>query len=289
MTRSQEFSDETRDSSQLSALEVNKATLKPRCKNDDKTLLNPSNPTSDVEQNPPIIVHPSYSRPASTAFHYQVPLSHTQGLFSKYLSRTKMKSPEKLNYLPPQQYGGMPDELDTKDKNFKIQMADDELNRSQFSCYKWWLLIFIGVSLLSIAGFACLIFTSTKQTPRWITGLFAFLMIWNLLQCVVEYLAIRARDFVKAEKAVKSFCLFLLVIFISSVAINLRLEADYMQNKSGEARVLIAIIISFITTVLYYATTIPGAIKVYQVLKKKQNLEISLKEEICFPSELHSI
>lgn len=286
MTTSQEFLSESTDTSRISSFEVDN---NPKFKNKkrSKTLLDPSHPSSDTSKTAGIIVPPSYSRPSSTAFHYQAPLSHTNEFISKYLPQSDNES-GRVQFLPPQQYGGLLEELASRDKSFRIKMTEDELNRNQFDCYRYWLLIIILASLGTIGGSIWLLCNPIEQIRTWVVGITLFLMTWNLMQCALEYLAIMTRSFAQADAAMKSFCLFLLFGFASGVAINYGLEMSYMEGKYGIIKILIAVGVSFGMIVLFYLTTLTGAIKVYVVLRKKQSLQTSLKEDV-FPSQLHII
>jgi len=287
MTSSQEFLNETNDTSRISSLEVDNNS-KFKNKKRSKTLLDPTCPTSNTQKTGTIIVHPSYSHPSSTAFHYQAPLSHTSGFMSKYLPQSDTES-GRVQYLPPQQYGGLLEELASRDKSFKIKMTEDELNRNQFECYRCWLLIIILASLGTLGGSIWLLCNPIEQIQTWVVGLVVFLVAWNLIQCALEYLAIITRSFAQADAVMKSFCLFLLFGFASGVAVNIGLEMSYMEGKSSILKILIAVGVSLGMIVLFYLTILAGAIKVYVVLKKKQSLQTSLKEDIILPSQLHII
>ncbi|MFX6096681.1 hypothetical protein ABTF19_19380, partial [Acinetobacter baumannii] len=66
-----------------------------------------------------LIVHPGYSQSATEPFNPQTPVD-------KYFAQARnLTSFQKTSYLPPQQYGGMLDDLVSKDKDFKIQQIDN--------------------------------------------------------------------------------------------------------------------------------------------------------------------
>ena len=230
----------------------------------------------------------TFSNILSTPFYKQEFLPFARGPNSKYSFKpTRAEDFSKLTYLPPQQYGGgMLDELASRDKYFKVQMIDNELNGNYFMCYKWWVMLLTPISFLLTPLFIYISLQPISVVSFWFANLASFLTLWNSVQCFIEFQAVRTRDLFKAEKALGFFGVFSVILFLSSLAMNLTMMPGYMQGEGQHIKIPAAMISSLVAPVLFYLTVISGAVKVCKILRRKHELEKTIQQESQAPTEL---
>jgi len=270
MSKNQELLSDTTDSSRVSTFEVESVYTG---KSSQSTSKGGSYKQPDAFTNSKgvsLIVHPGYSQSATEPFNPQNPVD-------KYFAQAKnLVSFQKTSYLPPQQYGGMLDDLVSKDKDFKMQQIDNELSSNYFACYKYWILFLIPISLFVCGGIFYFLSHPLLQVPSAFVYPVAILAGWNCFQCLLEYLAIKRRSVVLAERAVILYSIFLVILFLASIGLGLVFGPKYFTGISHSLKIPAAVLTGFAGPIFFYYSTVAGAVNVYHVLRRKHTLQKSL-------------
>lgn len=270
MSKKQELLSETTDSSRISTFEVESAYSPITSQSSSKGTSYKQPDAHQSRQGVSLIVHPGYSQSATEPFNPQNPVD-------KYFAQARnLGSFQKTSYLPPSQYGGMVDDLVSKDKDFKMQQIDNELNSNYFNCYKYWILFLIPLSLFIGAGVFYFLFNPLLQVPSAFVYLVALLSGWNLLQCCLEFLAIKRRSVVLAERAVILYSIYLVILFLGCMGMSLVIEPKYLNSISHNLKLPAAVVSGFAIPLGFYYTTVAGAVNVYHVLRRKHTIQKSL-------------
>jgi len=276
MSTKQGLLNETADSSRVQSFEVDSTYSSNNFKTSKKKNDKHFDTQSDSRKGGLMIVHPSYSLSPSKAFH---------GQGSQYTA-IDLGNFSKTSSLPPQQYGGMLDDLLCKDTQFKIQMTENELNSNYFSCYRYWIIFLIPFSLMASGGFLWLLSHPAPSVPVTFIILASILAFWNAVQCLLEYISIRTKSVTKAEKTVIMFSVYLIILFLYSIGVCLIVEPKYLTGIGYELKIPTAIVTGIIVPIIYYYTTVSGAVKVYHILRRRQALVRNLEAHSQVPPEL---
>lgn len=184
-----------------------------------------------------------------------------------------------IDYLQPQQSNGVLEEIQTRNKIFRVQIVETELCKNQYSCYKIWMLAQPVIAVGVIWGLCSWMAVPNRTIPTWPLVISVLLVIWNAVQSIVEFLAITQKKFSKADKALKSFCLFFTVLFICTIVMSLTVFNEVMASAASGWRIAASVIVSFGVIVLFYLCNLSGAVKVYQLLKKKSELQEAILDQ----------
>ncbi len=270
MSVKQELLNTTTDSSQTISFEADPLYVNYSAKG-TKSAYTPINvfSVSESKAGGSLIVHPSYSQSPSKAFHGRIPE------YSPITQGYKLNAFSKTSSIPPQEYGGMFDELLAKDAQFKMQMTENELDSNYFSCYKCWIVLLIPLSIVFSIGSLWVFLDSDLSVPSSLLIMGSILSLWNSVQCFMVLLAMRSRCVAKAEKSVVLFSLFLIVLFLCTILGHFVFGHHYMNDYQDELKFVVAVLVAFAVPLVFYFTTVSGAVKVYHILKRRKLLEIS--------------
>lgn len=183
-----------------------------------------------------------------------------------------------MNYIPPQPYGGVLAELQTRDQFFQVQLIENELYQRQHSMFKFFMLLNLPISAVLVIVFFVGLVSDIVDTPAWILVLSIALTIWHAVHCFVEFQAIKMKSFSKAEKALKSMSLFIMSLFICMLAMLITMFWK-VEEMASTWKIIVPVVITFAASTGYYFGNISPAVKVYQVLKRKIELETSILQE----------
>lgn len=214
----------------------------------------------EARQNPPMIVHPN---------------SHNAAFGKDSLFGNKRR----ISTAETMAGSGVLAELQTRDKFFRVQLIENELYRNRHSCYKVWMLAQPVVAVGVIFGLCSGMAHPDENVPTWTLVISVLLTIWHTVHSVVEFLAIKQKSFIKAEKALKSFCLFIMVLFICTMAMSVTVFDNAMKDVAKGLQITVAVVVTFAVAIVYYLLNLSGAVKVYQILKKKAELQQNIEEE----------
>ena len=281
MSTKQGLLNDTADTSRIASFEVdstfsNRISKAVKKKNDKQS---DAFSVSNSKKGGLMIVHPSYSKSPSKAFHSQ------DSQYTAISQKHDLTNFSKTSYIIPQQYGGMIDDLLSKDAQFKIQMTDNELNNTYFSCYKYWIIFLVPFSIFLSASMIWFISHPAQYVPTTFVIIASVLAFWNAVQCLLEYISIRTKSVSKAEKTVIMFSVYLIVLFLYSIGVSLVVEPRFLTGVGYELKIPTAIITGLIVPILFYFTTVSGAVKVYHALRRREALKRSA-EVNAHPPEL---
>lgn len=157
-------------------------------------------------------------------------------------------------------------------------MIENELYQKQHSLFKFFMILNLPISAILVIVFFVGLVTDMTDTPKWILVLSILLTVWHAVHCFIAFQAVKMKSFAKADKALKSMSLFIMSFFICMMAMLVTMFWQ-MESMASTWRVVVPVVITFAATTGYYFGNISPAVKVYQVLKRKVDLETSILQE----------